>query len=204
MTFVGGRVPSTKGALIRLRDTLSFIKKGKEVLQMKRDQLAGEVNKLLVKLAIRKEVEGKISDLLKEVMEILITLGTEDVSSLASSVPEISVDFRLYSVMGVVVPRITVKTQPQTNAISNLSVRKLAEKAKEVLTKMMEMAEIETGIERLALELMFTNRKVNALEKVVIPAYEEMIRYIEDRLFEQELEEFVRTKFIRDRIRERR
>ncbi|RLF99074.1 MAG: hypothetical protein DRN49_04895, partial [Thaumarchaeota archaeon] len=139
MTFVGGRVPSTKGALIRLRDTLSFIKKGKEVLQMKRDQLAGEVNKLLVKLAIRKEVEGKISDLLKEVMEILITLGTEDVSSLASSVPEISVDFRLYSIMGVVIPRITVKTQPQTNAISNLSVRKLAEKAKEVLTKMMEM-----------------------------------------------------------------
>ena len=204
MTFVGGRVPSTKGALIRLRDTLSFIKKGKEVLQMKRDQLAGEVNKLLVKLAIRKEVEGKISDLLKEVMEILITLGTEDVSSLASSVPEISVDFRLYSIMGVVIPRITVKTQPQTNAISNLSVRKLAEKAKEVLTKMMEMAEIETGIERLALELMFTNRKVNALEKVVVPAYEEMIRYIEDRLFEQELEEFVRTKFIRDRIRERR
>ena len=204
MTFVGGRVPSTKGALIRLRDTLSFIKKGKEVLQMKRDQLAGEVNKLLVKLAIRKEVEGKISDLLKEVMEILITLGTEDVFSLASSVPEISVDFRLYSVMGVVVPRITVRTQPQTNVISNLSVRKLAEKAKEVLTKIMEMAEIETGIERLALELMFTNRKVNALEKVVVPAYEEMIRYIEDRLFEQELEEFVRTKFIRDRIRERR
>ena len=204
MTFVGGRVPSTKGALIRLRDTLSFIKKGKEVLQMKRDQLAGEVNKLLVKLAIRKEVERKIDDLLKEVMEVFITLGTEDVSSLASSVPEISVDFRLYSIMGVVIPRITVKTQPQTNAISNLSVRKLAEKAKEVLTKMMEMAEIETGIERLALELMFTNRKVNALEKVVVPAYEEMIRYIEDRLFEQELEEFVRTKFIRDRIRERR
>jgi vacuolar-type H+-ATPase subunit D/Vma8 len=53
-------------------------------------------------------------------------------------------------------------------------------------------------VERLATELMNTNRKVNALEKVVIPRYKATIRYIEEKLNEQALQEFFVTKKMRD------
>ena len=48
---------------------------------------------------------------------------------------------------------------------------------------------------------MDTNRKVNALEKVVIPSYKATIRYIEARLSEEALQEFFVTKRVRDMSR---
>jgi V/A-type H+-transporting ATPase subunit D len=59
------------------------------------------------------------------------------------------------------------------------------------------MATVEASVERIAHELLTLNRKVNALEKVVIPAYSEQIRYIEDLLFDEDLEEFSRVKHIK-------
>ena len=72
MTFVGGRVPSTRGALIRPRDTLNFIKKGKEVLKMKRDQLAGELNKLLSELTLRNEIEAELMEIYEDAKKALL------------------------------------------------------------------------------------------------------------------------------------
>jgi vacuolar-type H+-ATPase subunit D/Vma8 len=51
---------------------------------------------------------------------------------------------------------------------------------------------------------MSTNRKVNALEQIVIPSIANTIRYIEGRLYEEMLEEFIRTKHVREAIRRRR
>lgn len=204
MTFVGGRVPSTRGALIRLRDTLTFIKKGRDVLRMKRDQLAGELNKLLAKLAIREEIEREFSEIYELAREAFASSGYNAFLNMASSIPQIKVEVRPYSVMGVIIPRIEVKEKPALSYLQSISVYRVAEKLANIIQRVFEMAEIEAGVERIAHELMMVNRKVNALEKVIIPQYERMIRYIEDRLFEEALEEFVRVKFIRDALRKRR
>jgi vacuolar-type H+-ATPase subunit D/Vma8 len=48
---------------------------------------------------------------------------------------------------------------------------------------------------------MMTNRKVNALERVLIPQTIELIRYIDGRLEEEALEEFFRAKRVKAVIR---
>ena len=63
---------------------------------------------------------------------------------------------------------------------------------------------METKIESIARDLERTNKIVNALENVVIPDLERDIKYIEDMLEEDDLEEFVRLKFARDKILKRR
>ena len=55
---------------------------------------------------------------------------------------------------------------------------------------------IEERVERIAQELGTTNRKVNALENFVIPDMKAIIKFIEDKLDEESMEELVRTKLI--------
>ncbi|RLI38838.1 V-type ATP synthase subunit D, partial [Candidatus Bathyarchaeota archaeon] len=50
----------------------------------------------------------------------------------------------------------------------------------------------------LAEDLRRTNIRVNALEKVVIPSYEETIKRIQDILDDEMLEEIIRLKLIKE------
>ncbi|MCD6443754.1 V-type ATP synthase subunit D [Candidatus Bathyarchaeota archaeon] len=204
MTFVGGRIPSTRGALIRLRETLDFIKRGKNLLEAKRDQLAAEVNRILGELKRRKELESRLCSSYRKVLKAIAIHGYSEVYSMASSVKNIEVEVKPYSIIGVVVPKIEVSGKPSVNSISDADICDVAKELTSILDELLEVAELEACLERVAVELMSTDRKLNALEKIVIPSYEKMIRYIEDRLFEETLEEFVKAKYIRDVISRRR
>lgn len=193
MAFVG-RTTATRGALIRLRDTLEFIRNGRDILKMKRDRLAGDLNSLLGQMNRREELEKQLTDAYVDLKAVLATEGYETVSSTALSVPKIKTDVLPISIMGVVVPKITIKEKPKIDSIRDLSVYGVAEKMEKLIPELFEVAQIEANIERIAYELMMINRKVNALDKVVIPAYEKHIRYIEDLLFDEDLEDFARIK----------
>ena len=53
---------------------------------------------------------------------------------------------------------------------------------------------METSVYRLAVQVRKTHRRVNALEKVVIPANREAMVFIADVLEEGDREDFVRMK----------
>jgi len=197
MAFIG-RTTATRGTLIKLRDTLEFIQNGQEILKMKRDRLAGELNSLLSRLSSREEAEKGLMEIYADLKEALASLGYATVSSTASSISQMKTDVNLISIMGVVVPKITVKEKPQINSILDMSLFKVATRLQTEIDELLNVAQIEANIERIAYELMMINRKVNALEKVIIPAYVKLIRYIEDLLFDEDLEDFARIKHFRD------
>jgi V/A-type H+-transporting ATPase subunit D len=62
------------------------------------------------------------------------------------------------------------------------------------------MAEIRTMVWRLAKEVRRTQRRVNALEKIVIPDVLETKKYIEDVLEEREREVFFVQKILKARL----
>jgi hypothetical protein len=62
----------------------------------------------------------------------------------------------------------------------------------------------EAKTERIAHELMNLNRKINALEKVIIPRFQHLIRHMEDSLFDEDLEDFNRIRHIRDFLEKRK
>ena len=199
-----GRAAATRGILLRLREQLEFLERGRELLKMKRDHLASEVNKLLSELAIRGEVEDKLKDAYESLKSTYSTLGYSATLSEASTVDKVEVDVKPYSIMGVVVSRISVKRKPDFNNIYNMYALETAEKLASAIESIMKLAETEFQIERLTMELMMTNRKVNALEKRLIPSLMELIRYIEDKLEEEMLDEFFKAKLVRTAIRGRR
>ncbi|MCK4351745.1 MAG: V-type ATP synthase subunit D, partial [Candidatus Krumholzibacteria bacterium] len=57
---------------------------------------------------------------------------------------------------------------------------------------------------RLSREVAKTIRRVNALEKIFIPDYEETLKYIEMAIEESERESFFVLKLIKDRLSRRK
>ena len=70
----------------------------------------------------------------------------------------------------------------------------------EALSLMGQMAELKVSIMRLSREVKKTIRKVNSLEKLVIPDREETVRYLTGRIEEAERENFVLMKAVKDRM----
>jgi V/A-type H+-transporting ATPase subunit D len=192
-----GKVTATRGNLLRLRTTYKFVENAMEVLKMKRDRLAGELTGLLSRLSERNEIEQKLMLAYADLKIALASLGYTSVSSVANSISRIEVNMTLVSIMGVTVPEVDSIHPPLTNSIENASLFKAAKQLEQLMADLLKLAQIEATVERIAYELMTLNRKVNALEKVVVPAYSEQIRYIEDLLFDEDLEDFSRFKRIK-------
>jgi V/A-type H+-transporting ATPase subunit D len=192
------RVAATKGTLQKAREQLEFIERGKDVLKMKRDQLAGELNKLLGQLGQRRKMEVLFREAYDSVGYAYAVLGYDSFASAASAVGTIEVRAFPTSMMGVVMPEVELTKKTAVDQVPSPTMMKAVAKLGGAVEKAIELAVLEAKVERLALELMSTNRKVNALEKVVIPRYKALIRYIEEKLSEQALQEFFVTKRMRD------
>ncbi|KAG2233834.1 hypothetical protein INT48_005280 [Thamnidium elegans] len=81
------------------------------------------------------------------------------------------------------------------------------QRAKEVYTKavetLVELASLQTAFVILDEVIKATNRRVNAIEHVIIPRYENTIKYITSELDEQDREEFFRLKKVQSKKKER-
>ena len=190
-----GRIIPTKGFLIRLRERVSFLERGVEALKMKRDQLVKEAQALIKELRIREDAEKKMVEAYEVLRLAYATAGPREATKAALLAKPMRTKMRVRSVIGVEVPEIEIKeleivTTPSLNA----AVIAAAEKLAEALNEIIKAANVEARFERIAESLAETMRKVNALEKLVIPEHKEIIKYIEEVLEEEGLEEFLRVK----------
>ena len=108
------------------------------------------------------------------------------------------------SMMGVRVPVLSVEQNtpelPYSLTDSSARLDVMSTKFKEALKAIVRLAETESTVKRLALEIERTKRRVSALETVVIPRLDATARFVKLALEEREREDFFRTKMIRDRI----
>jgi len=197
MSSVAGVKP-TKGFLMDMKRRIGFIEKGTEFLKLKRDHLAKELTTSIEVLKGRRRL---LMDNLREAYSALtaayISLGSMEVQSQTKSIKStLELDVLPRSVMGVRYPDISIKKKPEIGAELDITLAHASEEVYEILEDIIQLAEFETRAERIADELGKTNRKVNALENTVIPDYKETIKYIEEKLDEEQMEELVRMKQI--------
>jgi V/A-type H+-transporting ATPase subunit D len=191
-------VRPTKGYLMEMKRRIGFIERGCEFLKLKRDHLAKE---LTTSIDILKGRRSLLLNNLREAYDALtaayISLGPTEVESQASSVKSaLKLEVLPMSVMGVRYPYVKILTKPQVTAELDITLAHASVKVYEILEAIIQLAEFEARAERIADELGKTNRKVNALENTVIPAYRQVIKFIESKLDEESLEELVRIKRI--------
>ena len=108
------------------------------------------------------------------------------------------------SVMGVRFPFVKILSKSQATAELDITLTWASEKVYEILDEIIKLAEFEARAERIADELGKTNSKVNALENTVIPTYKQVIKFIESKLDEEQMEELVRMKRIGGALASRR
>jgi V/A-type H+-transporting ATPase subunit D len=71
---------------------------------------------------------------------------------------------------------------------------------REVLIRTPQLSMLVTTVWRLAGELRKTQRRVNALQHIFIPAYEETVAFIVSSLEEREREEIFRLKWLKTKM----
>jgi V/A-type H+-transporting ATPase subunit D len=181
-----------------MKRRIGFIQRGTEFLKLKRDQLAKDLTSSLDVLKGRRRL---LMDNLKEAYTALtaayLSLGPQEVQSQVKSVKQtLELEVLPMAVMGVRYPFVKIGERPEITAELDITLSVASEKVYEILDDIIRLAEFETRVERIADELGKTNRKVNALENIIIPEYQQIIKFIEDKLDAESLEELVRMKLI--------
>jgi V/A-type H+-transporting ATPase subunit D len=193
-------IPPTRSNLLRMKQELEFAREGYQILDRKREVLITE----LMHVAHDGEVlQKQIWELLADAYNILelamLTMGQEHVEWAALAVNKtIDVQLKLRGVMGVSIPMVKAQSGPPEIPYSpGDTTAKLDEAGvafNKVLSLIPELAELETSIWRLAVELRKTQRRVNALQNIFIPNYKETVLFIQSELEEREREETFRLK----------
>lgn len=192
----------TRMELLNIKKKKALAKKGHKLLTEKRDALVAE---FLGIIRSRESHRNDFNDLLKQGMDSLIRAemesGFEELQSIAANAPTApEVPVTGLNIMGVTVPRIESSGLPDTlppfyslhTTTSRLDTT--VDLFRTILKKLMVVAEIEGTIEKLALEIEKTRRRVNALEYIFIPRLDNTEKYIEMQLQEREREDFFRRK----------
>ena len=94
---------------------------------------------------------------------------------------------------------------PELTALSRggQQVQKCRETNIRVLQSLLRLASLQTAFHILEDVIKVTNRRVNALEYVILPKTENTINYISSELDEQDREEFFRLKKVQSKKKER-
>lgn len=190
------RIRLTRSFLLEQRERLEVMQEGKELLEMKRDELSTKLRDLLDKLeAARKFFVDRVEKVLEHFRVIYSNVGPDLMHAYAGSLREaIEVEVLPTTIMGVNVPFIKLQNLPDVKDKYPPPLRKAADDFHSLLKDLLKVTELEIKITRIADELRRTNRTVNSLEEIVIPQMEETIKKIEERLEEEVVEEFIRVK----------
>lgn len=191
----------TKGNLMSTKRSRDLALTGYELMDRKRNILVRELMELMDDARrIQERIDAVFAAAYQSLTAANIKMGT--IGTIAEAVPvDDSLEIRYRSVMGVELPHIPTASPPPEPeygfAYTTSTLDECYIKFHEVKTLIRELAEIENSIYRLARAIKKTQKRANALQNIVIPNFNETIRFITDALDEKEREEFVRLKVIK-------
>lgn len=200
----------TRMELLSIRKRRMLAEKGHKLLGEKRDALIVQFFDVLKK---REELKGDVVESFKKaglsLDEAMATMGYDGVDALAKGMPQLPhPKVTTLNIMGVKVPVINSSVRsdeklPWSLGTTPQSLDDSASGYRIALDKLLRLAEAEGSMERLAIEIEKTKRRVNALEHIFIPKFRNTERYINMQLQEREREDFVRRKRIKAMMEKR-
>ncbi|MEG0036015.1 MAG: V-type ATP synthase subunit D [Oscillospiraceae bacterium] len=196
------KLPPTKGNLIAAKRSLELAKKGFELMDKKRNILIRELTPQIDKAAeLQMRIDITFSDAYTSLRLANISMGGCETAAAATPIDD-TVRVRYRSVMGVELPTVTASSVdtsilPYGLAGTTSALDDAYKKFGKVKELILELAETENGIYRLAYSIKKAQKRANALRNIVIPGLSEEIVRIGSELEEKEREEFVRLKVIK-------
>ncbi|KAI8889971.1 D subunit of V-type ATPase [Backusella circina FSU 941] len=192
----------TRMALTNMKLKLKGAQTGHSLLKRKSEALTKRFRGITVKIDELKRKMGQVMQLAS------FSLPNYQIQESSKSA-QLRVRARQENVSGVMLPAFEMFSEGG-NAFEFTGLGRggqQIQKAKEVYTKavetLVELASLQTAFVILDEVIKATNRRVNAIEHVIIPRYENTIKYIISELDEQDREEFFRLKKVQSKKKER-
>ena len=201
-------VNPTRMVLTSLKKRLKVAVKGHKMLKDKRDELM----KRFLELArenktLREQVEANIGDIYSNFV-IASAIMSSEVLEEALMYPKqgVSIEVGRKNVMSVDVPVFDFKTTtddtaniyPYGFANTSAELDNAIENLSNIFPELLKLAAVEKEVQLLAAEIEKTRRRVNALEYVMIPQFQETINYIQMNLDENERGNQTRLMKVKD------
>ena len=203
-------VNPTRMELSKLKKKLESARRGHKLLKDKRDELMRQFMNLIKEtVQLRSEVESGISEADKY-MAVAGSVMQSEALETALMMPsqEVEIEVGEKNVMSVCIPVFGTKYRTSDmgsiysygTAFTSIDLDGAVGALNEIFPKMIRLAETEKACQLLADEIEKTRRRVNALEHIMIPDYEETIKYITMKLSENERSTAVSLMKVKDMV----
>lgn len=202
-------LPPTKSSLLLVKNRLAVAREGHDLLEQKRLILAAEVMKRLAEVRKTEESLARQTDKARRsLQELWARMGRPQADAQAprdTTSPEVQMSF--LQAAGRTFPEAQTVPAPPPFNLNFLRLPQEADQVRvlfwDLLPTLTRLAALRSQVLVLARELKKTQRRVNALEKIVIPQTEETRIGIENILEEQEREAFFARKRLKNRAPDR-
>ena len=193
-------VNPTRMELKKLKARLATAVRGHKLLKDKSDEMIRRFTLIIREnKRLRDEVERELSETLRD-FSVARSVTPAYAAEAAFAMPTVAIEAEcsVESVMGVDVPKIDlVQTKrgdglPYAYTEITSEADHSVERAAKLLPLLVQLAAVEKTVRLLADEIERNKRRVNALEYVMIPQLEETIKYIRNKLDENERAAIVR------------
>lgn len=200
-------IAPTKSNLLALKEKLSIAEEGYELLEQKREILVMNLMQMLDKVRLlEKQINAKIEVAYSSLRRMFVVVGQKQAERIAST---ISYNFvpnaKAKIIAGMKFNTISVdmpkKRLPYSYLNSFAYCDQVIADFFELLQLLTEMASIRTIVWRLAKEVKKNQRRVNSLEKMIIPQAKEEKKYIESVLEERDRENIFVLKALKAKIK---
>ena len=197
----------TKGNLIYTQHTLALARQGYILLDQKRNVLVREITALKDQI---NELQKQLDELLKAATAALINanieMGSSRVEAAASSVCiENTIQVHTRNIMGVEIPltkkeNASNQAPPYDLACTTLALDEACQQFNKVKDLIVTLAAVENTAHRLEINIRKTQKRANALQYIIIPRYENRLKFIQNALEERERDGFVRLKIGKNQL----
>jgi len=197
------QIAPTKSNLLRVKERLSTAEEGYDLLEQKREILVMELMAKVEQVKIlERDLNARIATAYPALKRMLVIVGRERADKLSR---DIKYDFELtekrVTAAGMSLPGLEINLPNAELKYSPAnSFAECDETVLEffgLLKVLTELAAVRTIAWRLAREVRKTQRRVNALEKMVIPTARETKTYIESALEERDRDSFFTSKLLK-------
>ncbi|MBQ5398506.1 MAG: V-type ATP synthase subunit D [Ruminococcus sp.] len=203
-------VNPTRMQLTKLKKQLKTAVRGHKMLKDKRDELMRQFLELVRETKeLREEVEAQLENSNKHFVNASAVMSKEALdASLMSPKQQINIETASKNVMSVDIPQFesSLRTSdsgdifPYGFAFTSFELDDAIVSLNNVLPDLIKLAQYEKSCELMSAEIEKTRRRVNSLEHVMIPRYQDTIKYISMKLEENDRSSRTRLMKVKDML----
>ncbi len=203
-------VRPTRMEYLRTVRRIAMSQKGLKLLKLKRSALILEFFNMSKKVAdLRSGLQERLAKGYEGIHSSEMFVGPLRLEYESLRIPHVrDLTLKSKNVMGVRIPQVTMSEGGGEVGQEYLieipaSINQAVKSFEEVHRMVLDVAEKETALRKLLLEIEKTKRRSNAIENVLIPRLKANARYIKFRFDEMERENFTKLKTVKRKLNQR-